>query len=126
VLRLRVTLGSTAPRTGLPRYVLGLGLAGDPYTARTNVSIFSPAGGALVDVRLDGDPVPVGVGLERGRAVGILTVDVPPGASRTLEADLLTAELPLASTTAARLWLTPGVTPWRQNRTSETICTISR
>ena len=126
VLRLRVTLGSTAPRAGLPRYVLGLGLAGDPYTARTNVSIFSPAGGALVDVRLDGAPVPVGAGIERGRAVGILPVDVAPGASRTLEATLLTAAVPLASTTAPRLWLTPAVTPWRQNSTSETICAVNR
>ena len=47
-LRLRVTLRSTAPKSGLSKSVLGLGLAGDPYTARTLVSIFSPAGGAVL------------------------------------------------------------------------------
>src|SRR5262249_4050666 len=45
-LRLRVTLTSAAPTSGLSASVTGLHLAGDPYTARTNVSIFSPAGGA--------------------------------------------------------------------------------
>jgi len=49
VLRLEINLGSTAPPNGLPADVLGLGLAGDPYTVRTNVMVFSPAGGAIMD-----------------------------------------------------------------------------
>ena len=44
-LRLRVTLRSSAPKSGLSESVLGLGLAGDPYTVRTLVSVHSPAGG---------------------------------------------------------------------------------
>ena len=45
-------MGSTAPASGLPPYVLGLGLAGDPYTIRTVVMVFSPAGGSVVDAAL--------------------------------------------------------------------------
>ncbi|MFP5372852.1 MAG: DUF4012 domain-containing protein, partial [Actinomycetes bacterium] len=51
-LRLTVRLGSHVPKTGLPPQVLGLGLAGDPYTIRTNVLLFSPAGGHVVDARI--------------------------------------------------------------------------
>jgi hypothetical protein len=115
-LRLRVSLHSTAPPTGLPPSVLGLGLAGDPYTVRTNVSIASPAGGALVEVRRDGEPAAVGTGTERRRATGVLTVDLPPGATATLDATLLTGVIPAdepPSTDAVRLWLTPAVTPWQ-------------
>jgi hypothetical protein len=124
-LRLRVTLGSTAPAGGLPPAVLGLALAGDPYTIRTNVSIFSPAGGALVDVRVDGEPAPVGTGTERERAVGILTVDLAPGASRTIEARLLTGKLPVdlaRSAGSTDIWLTPAVRTWHQQGDSALVC----
>jgi hypothetical protein len=113
-LRLRVTLGSTAPPVGLPAPVLGLGLAGDPYTIRTNVSVFSPVGGAVVGVRRDGVPVPVGTGLERGRAVGLLTVDAPPGGSTSVEVTLLTGVLPAGGTVSARLVVTPAATSWER------------
>jgi hypothetical protein len=114
-IRVRVTLGSTAPARGLPASVLGMGLAGDPYTVRTHVSIFSPAGGALERVRLDGAPASVGTGIERDRAVGIITVDLAPGTSRTVEATLLTAALPANREPDARLWVTPAVTPWTES-----------
>jgi hypothetical protein len=114
-MRLRVTLGSTAPRSGLPAGVLGMGLAGDPYTIRTNVLIFSPAGGAVQSVSLDGNAAPIGAGRERRRGVGVLTVNLRPGATRTVEASLLTGVLPQGQARAAepRLWTTPMVTPWR-------------
>ena len=108
-LRLRVTLKSTAPKSGLSDSVLGLGLAGDPYTARTLVYLFSPARGSVVSARLDGTGVALGGGVERGRQVGIANVDLAPGRTRVLEATLLTA--PDAGG-AADLWLTPGVNPW--------------
>ena len=47
-LRLRFTLHSSAPDSGLTKSVLGLGKAGDPYTARTLISIYSPAGGTVL------------------------------------------------------------------------------
>ena len=91
VLRLQLDLGSTAPPSGLPADVLGLGLAGDPYTVRTNVMVFSPAGGAIMDMTLDGAPVPFAQGTERRRFVGVRTVDLRPGQTRTVTATLLTA-----------------------------------
>jgi hypothetical protein len=108
-LRLRVTLGSTAPRAGLTASVLGLGMSGEPYTLRTLVYVVSPVAGAVVRVRLDGRPAPAGAGLLRGRRVGVLAVDLPPGRTRVIEADLLT---PVTRDGAVDLRLTPGVTPW--------------
>ncbi|MEH1029449.1 DUF4012 domain-containing protein [Micromonospora sp. DT68] len=108
-LRLRVTLRSTAPKSGLSESVLGLGMAGDPYTARTLVSVFSPAGGAVLDARLDGSETALGSGTERRRHVATANVEVGPGAERTLEMTVLTAK---TSVGQAELWLTPTASPW--------------
>lgn len=123
-LAVRVTLSSTAPRAGLPRYVTGLALAGDPYTARTNVLLFSPIDGAVVAARLDGSDTAVGTGAERGRMVSVVTVDVSPGQSRTLEATLLTPPMPVAKgvRVSADLWLTPMASPWRKSVGPEHSC----
>lgn len=118
-LRLRVSISSSVPRSGLTTSVLGLGLAGDPYTARTLVYVFSPAGGAVRNVRVDGAPTPIGSGVERGRRVGIVGVDVPPGGSRLIEVSLLTA---VSTSGAARLWLTPGANPWTTHVSSAPRC----
>ncbi|MFI9639712.1 DUF4012 domain-containing protein [Micromonospora sp. NPDC051925] len=108
-LKLRFTLHSSAPDSGLTESVLGLGKAGDPYTARTLVSVYSPAGGTVLDARLDGKATALGSGIERGRQVVVATVDVAPGATRTLEVDLLTGR---NSTGTPELWHTPTATPW--------------
>ncbi|MCX4472135.1 DUF4012 domain-containing protein [Micromonospora sp. NBC_01655] len=108
-LRLSFTLHSTAPAKGLSPSVLGLGLAGDPYTARTLVSVYSPAGGAVLASRLDGADLRVGSGVERRRQVVIANVEVRPGATRTLEVDVLTGRTGIGD---ADLWLTPTATPW--------------
>lgn len=108
-LRLRVTLRSTAPKSGLSESVLGLGLAGDPYTARTLVSIFSPAGGAVLEARLDGAETALGSGTERRRQVATASVDIGPGVERALEVTVLTAKTGVGQ---AELWLTPTASPW--------------
>jgi hypothetical protein len=127
-LTLKVTLGSTAPRSGLPAYVLGLGLAGDPYTTRTNVSIYSPTGGTVVGMRLDGATQVFGSGRDRRRAVGIVTVDVRPRKHRTLEVSMLTG-VPAGGyhgRVTPRLLTTPGITGWPQLTESGDACPISR
>ncbi|MEV6813339.1 DUF4012 domain-containing protein [Micromonospora sp. NPDC051296] len=108
-LSLRVTLRSTAPASGLSKSVLGLGQAGDPYTVRTLVSVYGPAGGAVLDSRLDGAETSVGTGTERRRQVATVNVEVGPGGARTLEMSLLTGK---TGSGAAELWLTPTATPW--------------
>jgi hypothetical protein len=100
------------PPAGLPDYVLGLGLGGDPYTMRTNAMVFSPAGGSLIDASLDGQPVGLGTGPERGRMVGVITVYLRPGQSSTLRVRVLTGQLPEVDRVIPSLWVTPGVNPW--------------
>ncbi|MEV4490893.1 DUF4012 domain-containing protein [Micromonospora coxensis] len=108
-LRLRFTLHSSLPGSGLSKAVLGLGKSGDPYTARTLVTVYSPAGGAVIGARLDGVEAPVGSGTDRRRQVAIANVEVRPGATRTLDVDLLTGR---DSDGTPELWLTPTATPW--------------
>lgn len=127
-LKLRVVLGSTAPKSGLPPYVLGLGLAGDPYTVRTVVAVYGSTGGAMSGIALDGKQAPFGSGRDRRRPVGIVAVDLKPGTERTLEVDLLTG-VPSSggdATITPRLWTTPGVRVWEQSVRSADGCPSSR
>ncbi|MEE6259732.1 DUF4012 domain-containing protein [Plantactinospora sonchi] len=118
-LHLRLTLQSTAPSSGLSKSVRGLALAGDPYTARLVIYVFSPLRGSPVGARLDGRPEPMGGGIERGRRVAVLGVDIGAGRTRVLEISLLTQ----ANTSgAAELWLTPGTTPWTTRVSSAPAC----
>ncbi|WP_167666686.1 DUF4012 domain-containing protein [Micromonospora narathiwatensis] len=108
-LRLRVTVHSTAPKSGLDESVTGLALSGDPYTARTFVSVYTPTGGTVLGGRLDGRDTAMGSGTDRRRQVTVANVEVKPGRTRTLDVSLLTG------TTASgtpELVLTPTVTPW--------------
>lgn len=118
-LKLRLAIGSTAPSKGLSDSVLGLQLPGDPYRNRVVAYVFSPVGGAPVRARLDGAATPIGAGMERGRRVAVLSVDIPPGKTRELEVDLLT---PVTRTGTADLWLTPGATPWTTRVNPATTC----
>jgi uncharacterized protein DUF4012 len=127
-ITLRVTLGSTAPESGLSASVLGLGLSGHPYTLRTNVSLYSPTGGSIVTVRLDRVERPFGANRDRRRAVGVVTVDLPPGRERTLNVTMLTG-VPTdgyGPTVTPRLRTTPGVVPWPESVVSGTGCSITR
>ncbi|GAB3979484.1 hypothetical protein GCM10027615_55990 [Plantactinospora veratri] len=118
-LHLRLTLRSSAPSSGLSKSVRGLAMSGDPYTARVLVSVFSPVRGSPLRARLDGKATPMGGGVERGRRVGVLAVDVGPGRTRVLEVGLLT---PPKASGEAELWLTPGPTPWTTRVSSAPAC----
>ncbi|MEN3614630.1 DUF4012 domain-containing protein [Plantactinospora sp. ZYX-F-223] len=118
-LHLRLTLRSSAPSSGLSESVRGLAMSGDPYTARVLVSVFSPVRGSPLSARLDGKSKPMGGGIERGRKVGVLAVDIGPGRTRVLEVGLLT---PPKSSGAVELWLTPGPTPWTTRVSSAPAC----
>jgi hypothetical protein len=111
-LHLRITLGSTAPPSGLPQYVLGLALSGNPYTIRTNVMVFSPTGGSLEDATVNGAEADMGTGAEGGRKVGVLTIDLPPGVTKTIDVTLLTDVLPTQAGISPQLRTTPGVVSW--------------
>lgn len=111
-LGLRVTLGSEAPPSGLSDYVVGLALAG-PYVVRTNVLVFAPTGGAIRSARINGEPVAMGTGVERGRNVAVLTLDLPPGASSVIDVSLLTGDARSGPPVMTpQLWTTPTAKPW--------------
>jgi hypothetical protein len=127
-LTLRVSLGSTAPRSGLSPYVLGLGLAGDPYTLRTMVSIYSSTGGTVVSMKLDGTAASFGSGKDRRRAVGRIAVDLKPGTTRTLDVALLTG-VPgngAESAVVPQLRTTPGITAWSGSVRTADACSNRR
>ncbi|WBB76340.1 DUF4012 domain-containing protein [Micromonospora sp. WMMD1128] len=107
--RLRVTVRSTAPRSGLTKSVTGLALSGDKYTARTFVSVHTPSGGAILTGRLDGKDIAMGSGTDGRRQVALANVEVGPGQTRALDVTLLTGQ---NGSGTAELVLTPTVTPW--------------
>lgn len=122
-LHLALTVGSTAPAAGLPAYVTGMRLSGDAYTSRTNVMVFSPTGGGVASVTVDGKEQEFGTGLERDRGVGVITVDLPPGGKATYDVTLQTGVLPVqGQAIRPRLWTTPGVRPWQSVVTGGSQC----
>jgi hypothetical protein len=109
---LRVTLRSTVPRTGLPPSVLG-GVAGlPPGLVRTNVLFFSPVDGGIGAATVDGEPVGVSTGIERGRMVGYLPLDLAPGAEQSVDITVSTAAIGDRAPLTPRFWTTPTSTPW--------------
>lgn len=88
---LRVTLTNTAPAdaaTSLPEYVTGAGAFGvDPGRVKTNTVSYGPAQSRLQQARIDGAGVPVGSFVHGNRPVGILTTELGPGETATLEMD---------------------------------------
>jgi hypothetical protein len=78
-----VTIRNDAPRSGLPRDVIG-NHRGQPLgTNSTTVAVYSPL--ELVDVTSGGRAIGRGVASEYGRFVYTALLDVPPGGSVTVE-----------------------------------------
>ncbi|KUO20267.1 DUF4012 domain-containing protein [Streptomyces dysideae] len=89
----RITLVNGAPASGLPPYVTQ---RVDTPTYRTRpgdnrllVSYYASSGARLTRATVDGRPVTVGSGAERGHAVFTLDVELPAQRSRTLTLHLL-------------------------------------
>jgi hypothetical protein len=92
-----VTLLSNVPADakGLPAYVVGGAAGGSaPGTMRTQVVVSAPIGGGVVAATVDGVPTQIGTGTESGRSEGIVFIDVAPGEKKTIDIQLVTAQLP--------------------------------
>lgn len=114
--RITVTLTNAIPKgADLPYYVIGrndLATPSDPRPTRGGdtadwVQIYTAEGALMTGATLDGDPVEVQQGTERGRPVYRVAVTVPASGSATVTLDLVE---PLAAG-PARTWTTPLVKP---------------
>jgi hypothetical protein len=107
----RVTLTNTAPADAaesLPAYVTGAGAFGvPPGIVRTNVVGYGPAQSALGTGTVDGKELPVGSYLHGNRPVGVLTAELGPGESTTVEFSFIN----VAQETEPVLTVTPTVQP---------------
>ncbi|MBG6184963.1 hypothetical protein IWX65_002941 [Arthrobacter sp. CAN_A214] len=87
----KVTLTNTAPLDAaetLPDYVTG-GAAGGvtPGHIRTNTVAYGPAQALLQTARINGEDVPLGSFRHGNRPVGVLTTELAPGQTVTIEMD---------------------------------------
>ncbi|MHA7272362.1 DUF4012 domain-containing protein [Arthrobacter sp. TMT4-20] len=87
----KVTLTNTAPSDAaetLPDYVTGAGAFGvTPGHVQTNTVAYGPAQAFLQTARIDGKDVPVGSFGHDSRPVGVLTTNLAPGETTTVEMD---------------------------------------
>jgi hypothetical protein len=114
-LLVRVVLHYDAPTHGLPSYVTGDPTGGRAYTLRTNVLVFAPLGGGVVNATdRDGVPIATARGEDHSREVGWTTVDLVPAATTELTFTVLGPANAdgIADDVQPNLVLTPGVTPW--------------
>ena len=124
ILDVRVQMNYSAPASGLPDYVIGLALGGKPYVLRTNVVIMAPAGGAILAMTNGGRAVPKALGTDHGLATAIITVDLSPGASTTVEAKVTAPTAPedAGSAVTPSIRVTPGVHTWNTQTASYAGC----
>jgi hypothetical protein len=73
--------------------------------------VFSPVGGTVQDASIDRQHAALGSGTENGRFVGVLTVDLQPGESRTVHATVLSGPVPATGVSGMQLLTTPLSTP---------------
>lgn len=87
-----VDLGNTAPTSGLPQYVDGRldpNPTGPPGTMRTLVTVYATEGALLRGATVDGAPVTVRTGVERGHPAFTVDLQIPPGTAPRLALQLV-------------------------------------
>ncbi len=80
-LQVTVTMHSSAPASGLPKYVTGPMDLVKPYSIQTNVSVFAPFGGRVEHAVVDGVFTGPSVGVDGAIEVGTVTSVLKPGAT---------------------------------------------
>ena len=108
-LDVTVTLRSTVPKDlPMPPSLLGPGIDGVPAgTMRNSLYVYSPVGGQITEVTVDGEEVPFGEYTYRNREVSWLTFDNARGEKRVIEYEVRSGEYgggnPTLQTTPAAL-----------------------
>jgi Protein of unknown function (DUF4012) len=107
-----IKLRNTAPARGLSDYVAGRADRPQPPvapgTTRLLVGYYATKGAHFSSPTLDGLPTFLAVDTERGRPVFTATLEIPPGATRTL---VLPIEEPAAAKGPVMTWVQPLVLP---------------
>lgn len=109
-LTLTLDIASTAPEevSSYPDQLTGRGWL-TPGEVWTNVMVYSPAGGRIEAVRLDGSEESItGFYAHEGMVVSVTRVTLTPGESHVLEVDVETAA---GQDAPARVRTTPGARP---------------
>ncbi len=108
ILEVRLTLTSNVPvGDPLTEFVVGPGSPGLALgDMRLTSYLYAPVGGRIDEATLDGEPVTLYDGVDRGREVGALTTDIGRGESRVLEYVVYTGR---DQTGKPRVLSTPGV-----------------
>lgn len=107
-----ITLTNTAPASGLPYYVAGRLDKDRPADAkpgdyRTLLDYYASAGAQLESVQLNGTPTQATVLHDLGRPIFRLNVELPRGATQTIDLHLTEP----AGEGAPEIWEQPGVNP---------------
>jgi hypothetical protein len=107
-----IKLTNTAPAHGLSDYVAGRADHPQPPvpagTTRLLVGYYATKGAHFSSPTLDGKPTFLTIDTEQGRPVFTATVEIPPGASRTL---VLPIEEPATAKGPVTTWVQPLVLP---------------
>ncbi len=112
-------LQSTAPTTGLTKWVTGTGEYVAKGSMRLNIRLMAPYKGYFTSITLDGEPVTISADRLYGRAVSRLEVVLRPGERKTLKADVISGPGQVAPPVFNT---TPGVDSLRNGFSASSSC----
>ncbi|GAA1735810.1 DUF4012 domain-containing protein [Aeromicrobium alkaliterrae] len=120
-LSVRTQLRSTVPTdpSGLPLSVLGLAPYAPPGTMVVRVRAYTPSGGTVGTVTVDGAEVPLETHVEGDRIVAYVEVQLAPGATSDVRVSMTGGA---GQTADGRLLTTPGISPGQSDVAFRSSC----
>lgn len=92
-LTARIRMVSAVPEpAGLPLSILGLAPYAEPGTMVMRLRVYSPTGGTVERVVVDGDEAPLELSREDDRTVAFVELRLPPGETATVAVEMTGAE----------------------------------
>ena len=119
VISLTSQLTSNAPKAGLPLSITGTGAFVRKGRMRLTVRLVAPTGGHFTSVKLDGEPIPVYADTWKNRQITRVEVQLKPGQTRMVSANITTAP---GQVDDARVAVTPTITAQRNDFPVESAC----
>ena len=105
-------LGNTAPRVGLPAYVVGRYDLGpkDSYVVGSNlenVTVYLPIGAQIASLLVDGESYGAGSYVDRGHQILVFDIPINPGQHRVIDIDWQPAKTAGAASQEPRVLMSP-------------------